>query len=91
MNSRLLVALVFGLTLGCGPCGGALSESDAGGPTDDRVILAIEVVENAEANPAHTAVVLEAAGLTVSEFQDIMAEIASDEALSHAFIQAQGE
>ena len=93
MGNRLATLLFLGLTASCGPCGGedATAEGSAGVSDADRIAVAVAVVRNVEANPQLTAVVLEAAGLTVADFQDLMAEIASDETLRNEYIAETGE
>lgn len=91
----LLVPLALGLAA-CGTCSPDTRNNDpsveAGGDNGiGPVVLAVEVIRNIEANPAHTAVVLETAGLEVTDFQDLMARIAADEELSRRFIEETGE
>lgn len=95
MRAALIVTL--GLTLaGCAMCGS--DSNDPAGSSEigsegsvDRVALAVDVVREIDTNPQHAAVVLEAAGMTVEEFRDLMAEIAADEELSARYIAATPE
>lgn len=96
--NKLTTFTLAALLAACGPCGGtengpAEGSGSAGTETAevDLVATAVELVTNLDANPQQTAVVLDAAGFTIGEFQDMMAEIASDPELSAAYVEATGE
>lgn len=83
-------AILFALLLAA--CGGSPETSPASGGSapavPEKAAKAAALAKELEANPDDADAILKSHGMTQQQFEDLMFEIAADEALSEAYARA---